>query len=214
MTGRRQEVLATLRSSRSPMSIAELARHLGLHPNTVRFHLQVLVDSGRVDRFARTSTTPGRPPLMFHARPGMDPAGPRSYQLLAGALASHLSADEKSQEEAIDAGRAWGSRLAGATSGEPVIDEDQATERLTEILDDLGFSPERRSTAGEIQIGLRNCPFLDLIPGNERVICPVHLGLMQGVLTTLGAKGTVDRLDPFVEPDLCLAYVTPASRAS
>jgi predicted ArsR family transcriptional regulator len=57
---------------------------------------------------------------------------------------------------------------------------------------------------------LRQCPFLDLVGTQARVICPVHLGLMQGVLGSLGATVTVERLDPFVEPDLCLARLGSA----
>ena len=66
------------------------------------------------------------------------------------------------------------------------------------------------------QIGLRHCPFLDLIADQARVICPVHLGLMQGVMSALGASETVERLDPFAEPDLCLAHLgpVPAGRPS
>jgi hypothetical protein len=35
----------------------------------------------------------------------------------------------------------------------------------------------------------------------------MHLGLMQGAMTAMDATVSVDRLDPFVEPDLCLAHV-------
>jgi predicted ArsR family transcriptional regulator len=38
----------------------------------------------------------------------------------------------------------------------------------------------------------------------------VHLGLMQGALTAMRAPVTVDRLDPFVEPDLCVAHLASA----
>jgi predicted ArsR family transcriptional regulator len=83
---------------------------------------------------------------------------------------------------------------------------------LVGILDDFGFAPEERLDDGQRSIGLRQCPFLDLVDTNARVICPVHLGLMQGVLGSLGAAVTVERLDPFVEPDLCLARLGPAAR--
>jgi predicted ArsR family transcriptional regulator len=42
------------------------------------------------------------------------------------------------------------------------------------------------------------------------VVCPVHLGLMRGVLESAGAAVTVDRLDPFVHPDLCVAHLADA----
>ena len=39
----------------------------------------------------------------------------------------------------------------------------------------------------------------------------MHLGLMQGALTAMRAPITVDRLDPFVEPDLCVAHLASAA---
>ena len=49
-TGRRREVLRVLRDSMSPLSIAQIAERLDVHPNTVRFHLDALADAGRVER--------------------------------------------------------------------------------------------------------------------------------------------------------------------
>lgn len=42
------------------------------------------------------------------------------------------------------------------------------------------------------------------------MIYAVHLGLMQGPLTAMRAPVTVDRLEPFAEPDLCDAYLASA----
>lgn len=60
---------------------------------------------------------------------------------------------------------------------------------------------------------LRHCPFLELAETQAGVVCPVHLGIMRGALQTWGAPVTVDRLDAFVEPDLCLAHFTPLEGA-
>lgn len=212
MPDRRREVLDTLRSSRSAMSIVDIANRLGLHPNTVRFHLRSLVASGRVDRVENTHSAPGRPALMFRAHVGMDPGGPRNYQLLAGALAGLVGAGVAPGAQAIEAGRALGSRLTAddvESDGVSPMTADRATHRLVELLDDLGFAPQRNPD-GEGSIGLRHCPFLDLVPEHAAVICPLHLGLMQGVLGSLRAEVTVTRLEPFVEADLCLAHTDPA----
>lgn len=48
--GRRRAVLRALCASRVPMSIAAIAGKLGVHPNTVRFHLDNLVADGQVER--------------------------------------------------------------------------------------------------------------------------------------------------------------------
>jgi predicted ArsR family transcriptional regulator len=86
------------------------------------------------------------------------------------------------------------------------VTDDQASGQLIALLDDLGFAPDGDSSRGG-RIGLRHCPFLDLVPERAAVICPLHLGLMQGALEALGAEITVTRLEPFAEPDLCLAHI-------
>jgi len=40
------------------------------------------------------------------------------------------------------------------------------------------------------------------------VICSLHLGLMRGALARMRAPVGADRLDPFVEPSLCVAQLT------
>lgn len=215
MPERREAVLDALRSAESPMSILDIAGQLGLHANTVRFHLQALAESGRVERVEPTRSSPGRPPLMFRAHRGMDPAGPRNYQALADALATRLSDDDQSTDKAIEAGRAWGKRLGLASTSVGAANSDgQATDRLVAMLGDLGFSPQRRSSAGADQVLLRHCPFLDLVPEHQDVICPVHLGLMQGALAAMKAEITVERLEPFAEPDLCVAHMRSFATSS
>jgi predicted ArsR family transcriptional regulator len=211
MPDRRREVLDLLRSAGTSMSILDVARRVGLHPNTVRFHLQSLESSGQVERVESTHARPGRPPLLFRAHRGMDPSGPRNYRLLAEVLVARMGTDSDARAEAVAAGRAWGSRLASSEAAAPAPTDDEATSRLVGLLDDVGFSPERRSAAGAGQIGLHHCPFLDLVPAQTGVVCPVHLGLMQGALAAMGAAITVDKLEPFVEPDLCLAHLGPAA---
>ena len=214
MTDRRRDILNELRSSESPMSILDIAGRLELHPNTVRFHLQALVERGRVERVEPTRGVPGRPPLMFRACSGMDPAGPRNYLLLAGALAASVGDHRGATDNSVESGRALGSRLARPLVGSKPLSNHQATDQLVTILGDLGFAPERRSAVKENGVGLRNCPFLELIEEHRQVICPVHLGLMQGVMSTLGATVTVQSLEPFAEPDLCMAHLGPADAAS
>jgi predicted ArsR family transcriptional regulator len=213
VSDRRGDILRTLRSSEEPLSILDIARRLDVHPNTVRFHLRALTENGRVEQVESPSAAPGRPPLMFRAHRGMDPAGPRNYLLLADALAGRLGGERGATDNAIDSGRAVGRRVAETTAPSQSISNEGATERLLAILEDLGFAPERRSGHGERAIGLRNCPFLELIDEHAQVICPVHLGLMQGVMSSLGATVTVQRLEPFAEPDVCMAHLGPVDVA-
>lgn len=202
-SGRQADVLAALKFAATPMTIAQIARDLGVHPNTVRFHLDSLVADGRVERVHPDHRRPGRPPLMFRGVRRMDPGGPRRYRMLAEILTSSLAGDPNAGTQTLEAGRAWGRRLAAERSEAP--GSSKPTDQLVDLLDELGFAPERRTTCGRTEVGLRHCPFLELAEDRSAVVCPIHLGLMQGALETWNAPVTVDRLEPFVEPDLCMA---------
>jgi predicted ArsR family transcriptional regulator len=84
---------------------------------------------------------------------------------------------------------------------------DDAINHLVDVLDDLGFAPERQEVDGQQRVGLRHCPFLELAENRTSVVCPVHFGLMQGAMETWKAPVSVDRLEAFVEPDLCVAHL-------
>ncbi len=199
-----------LRAAPDPMSIAGIADVLGVHPNTVRFHLDNLVADGQVEHVELDRKGPGRPPLMFRAVRQMDRGGTRHYRLLAEILAVAFAKERDPGAKALAAGRAWGQKTDAELHPLP-DDPDSAEEAiayLIDVLDELGFAPERRVSNGEQQVGLRHCPFLELAENSSSVVCPVHLGLMQGAMERLGAPVSVDRLDPFVEPDLCLAHLT------
>jgi len=59
------------------------------------------------------------------------------------------------------------------------------------------------------RIRLRHCPFLELAEPHRDLVCPIHLGLMQGALSELRAPVTVTALIPFAETTACLAHLTP-----
>lgn len=206
-TGRRLDVWRTLKAAKTPMSIAGIAGELSVHPNTVRFHLATLVSEGRVERIKAEHHGPGRPPVMVQAIRQMDRGGPRRYRLLAEILTIGLAADDDPGAKALAAGRAWGGRLRPPEprAGKPGAEE--SIDRLVEMLDELGFAPERRESGGDRQVGLRHCPFLELAEADPAVVCPIHLGLMQGALESWDAPVAIEQLDAFVEPDMCLAHL-------
>lgn len=211
-SGRREDVLAALRGAASAMTIVEIADQLGVHPNTVRFHLETLIADGRVETVGPEEKRRGRPPLMYRAVRRMDPGGSRRYRLLAEILTIALAGERNASVKALEAGRAWASRVTGPTRKPPGV--RQSINRLIALLDDLEFAPQRLEAHGEVQVGLRHCPFLEVAADKSAVICPIHLGLMQGALDAWNAPVTVERLEPFVEPDLCVAHVTNQRPAS
>jgi predicted ArsR family transcriptional regulator len=210
---RRDQVLATLRATPKPLSINALADRLAIHPNTVRFHLDGLVAAGRAELAPGEAAGPGRPANLYRARREMDRNGPTNYRLLARIMTSRLADTERSPAKvATELGRSWGPSLVGDTSQQEPPTRSAPLTLLTATLDDLGFKPEPINPTRAKQIRLRHCPFLDLVDDHADIVCALHLGLMQGVLSASNARVTVDRLDRFVEPDLCVAHIAPTSR--
>jgi predicted ArsR family transcriptional regulator len=209
LQGRRELILQMLRSAKSPLSIASIAEQLGVHPNTVRFHLDVLIDAGRVERLLGDASGPGRPPVLYRVSRSMDRSGPTNYRLLAAILTTHLTASSTDPTgEAIKLGRAWAPSLIDTSRRRGAETRAGALSRLVGVLAELGFQPESIQEPRATQVRIRHCPFLDLVEDHADVICPLHLGLMQGATAAMKTSITVDRLDPFVEPDLCIAHVT------
>jgi predicted ArsR family transcriptional regulator len=121
-----------------------------------------------------------------------------------------------------------------AEVGDPL---DRGAVLATEVFDRMGFDPElaaeseplaslsadsRQIVGRERVIRLRACPVRDLARAHPEVGCGIHLGLLQGLLDHAAAgggqpdtpdKGLSARLDPFVEPELCIARLN-ASRSA
>jgi len=205
----RTAVLGILRSRREPLGVGEVAQHVGLHPNTVRSHLDVLVDSGYAVRRLEASRGPGRPRVLYEATAAPDDG--TNYRLLAEVLALHLvSTSERPGEAAVNAGRDWAlaqPRAEGEGSpGGPAISEQDAVAQVVRILADSGFAPEVNGD-GTV-INLHHCPFRELAVSHPEVVCGTHLGIIQGALAELGSPVQATRLIPFVEPDLCITTLT------
>ena len=202
----RVAVLETLRESGGPLSVRDLAERMSLHNNTVRKHLDLLVENGFATRLRDSAARRGRPRYVYYAAaPDSSPAEAqlRNYRLLASVFAAYLHEAEDPQAAAEEAGRRFGARsidLAGAAPS-------AALERVVRMLDDIGFQPEL--VAGGSEIRLRHCPFHELARDRPEVVCSIHLGLIRGALQQLGAPEEALRLVPFVTPTLCVVEIGP-----
>lgn len=205
----RADVLDLLRAADGPLGVKEIAQRMGLHPNTARFHLEALVEAGLAARATEERETPGRPRIGYRAVAD-SPAGRRRYRMLAEMLTSMIAGTMPSPSKAAEeAGREWGSYL---TEQPPPYERPTAQEslaRLTTIMAEFGFAPQpEEGEDGQYRICLHQCPFREVAERHKDVVCALHLGMMRGALTTLRAPLRADRLDPFVEPSLCVASLT------
>jgi predicted ArsR family transcriptional regulator len=209
----RLAVIDALRHVGAPLTVYDLSQQVGLHANTIRFHLARLVEAGVVREERAAPSGPGRPRLVYAVVPGEAlQHEPRSYRLLAQILASYLAVSAPdAAASAILAGRQWGQFLTERPAPFQRLDARAASERLVGMFAALGFQPEAADDGRRIL--LHRCPFREVAEQQPEVVCSVHLGLMRGVLATLGAPLEATRLQPFVTPQLCVAHLDEASAA-
>lgn len=112
---RRAAILALLDEHEGEgLAVSDLAPMTGLHPNTVRAHLEVLVRTGSVTRRTQARNVPGRPRELYQATGAAQ--GDRNYQLLARMLAGRLAElTDDPVAEAVEAGRRWSRQGPEAT---------------------------------------------------------------------------------------------------
>lgn len=219
----RERVLRLVACATGAVDATEIAEQMGLHVTTVRFHLDALCEDGSVARTRIKRDGVGRPRTGYVAvRDRLD------YRSLAEILAMELgdTAAERRQR-AERAGRRWAGRIlaegasadpaeTNATAVEPGVDD--SADRIALIFERMGFGPEITEAAAagegrrECAIRLHSCPVRDLARSHPEVSCAMHLGLLRGLLNPDGTdreKAALSaELDPFVEPELCIAKVT------
>jgi predicted ArsR family transcriptional regulator len=210
----RAQVLDLVRDAGRPMSVAEVAESIGLHVNTVRGHLELLADTGFLERTAEHRNAPGRPRIFYRvtARPVPDDASASAaanYRILARVLVEQIvarAADAREAHEiAARAGRTWASATDELGDRREVVDEAEAYEVLVALMRDLGFDPQPQPD--KARIALHACPYLDSPKEHLPIVCGVHQGLLEGTLERLGAPLTATGLDVRLNPTRCLVHL-------
>jgi predicted ArsR family transcriptional regulator len=209
--GSRGDVLEMLRAADQPLGVREVAQRTGLHQNTARFHLEALAKSGLATRETQDRQTPGRPRVGYRATTRATIGGRRRYRLLSEMLATLIAGTMPEPGAAAEeAGREWGEYLTEQPPPYQRLTADEALAKLTSTLGELGFAPELAADGdgGRYRVNLRQCPFREVAQQHRQVVCALHLGLMRGGLSRMRAPVTADRLEPFVEPGLCVARLS------
>ena len=201
----RFRILEELRG-RGRLDSRELGRVLGLHPNTIRSHVEQLIEAGLVRETLAPAVGRGRPRVLYEAVIDLVTPNESGYRLLAQILASYLATIEQPQVVAESAGRAWGRYLTERPQPFASVSAEEATQKVVRLFSELGFMPEAVENAGR-KILLHRCPFRQVAESNQKVVCAVHLGMLKGALAEMGAPLEATQLEPFVEPTLCVAHL-------
>ena len=194
----RERLLDHLRAADRPVSVAELAQPVDLHPNTVRSHLQLLEEAELVISAPEHTGGRGRPRIVFSAVPA---EAEQEHALLAASLASALEPLPDGVEIAEAAGRSWGRMMVERLEPGRKPDDEACLERVASLLRRRGFAPE----ASDKELVMRRCPFRELAERYPRVVCSFHAGFIDGALGELGSGTSLESLEAWVTPSTCVA---------
>jgi len=173
------------------LTISDLTKATGLHPNTVREHLQRLIESGYVVPEAERRTTRGRPRILYSAVSGPD--------------APHSPIAQQRAREAAERGDLMRRVMPWTDSSLP-DDAQHQLDALVEDLQDAGFDPI--VDTDELTVDLTPCEHARAQADHRDVLCAVHIGLMQGVLGEAGGPLEVDGMLPACDPTECHIQLT------
>jgi predicted ArsR family transcriptional regulator len=188
----RVEILHLLQT-RPARTIAELSAATGLHANTVREHLQRLIEAGCVVPETEHRTTRGRPRVLYSAATGTDAA--------SSPIAQRKARDAARRGDLMRRVMPW-------TDAELPADALHQLDALVDDLEEAGFAPVVDEEA--LTVDLTPCAHAQAQAGHRGVLCSVHLGLMQSVLTEAGGPLAVDGMHPSCDPAQCVVQLARA----
>jgi predicted ArsR family transcriptional regulator len=178
----RYAIYLELARAPSPRSTAEVAETLGLHPNTVRPHLERMRDVGLLDIATDARGTVGRPQHRYSLAADAPSLGfePPAFPLLARMLVSAAAAAGVAAPDAAEASREQGRALAASRPAAPCVSA------LVGALNDLGFDPAVGGDDEAATVVFTHCPYRELAEAYPELVCNLHRGLIEGFVEERG----------------------------
>ena len=213
----RYAIYQEVAGAETPLSTADIAARLDLHPNTIRLHLEKMREAGLLVMSTDRHGAVGRPQHRWALGPqapslGLEPAG---FRLLAHLLAEVSAEAGPGSGTAAGVGRRRGQeRFRGHApwGTEPRL---ACLRAVMDELAELGFDPalDPGDDNGQITIAFTRCPFRELAALYPDVVCELHRGLTEGILagaaaTRPGLVGRVRSFTSLVEADPCRVELT------
>lgn len=191
----RYAIYLELARSPRPLTTAEIAETINLHPNTVRPHLERMRDVGLVAVEVGGRGEIGRPQHRYSLAPDAPSLGlePPVMPVLARMVLSMAARLGAGPSDAHAVGAEEGARRAAPYESAP-----SSLEALVSDLDRLGFDPVVSDALGlddaaasaadpdTAVIAFANCPFGDLADRHTDLVCSLHHGLVAGFVAGMG----------------------------
>lgn len=181
----RYAIYLELARSPRPLTTAEIAETLTLHPNTVRPHLERMRDVGLLEVSVDGRGLPGRPQHRYclaAAAPslGLEPPVMPAMARMVLRMAERAGA---TPEDAAEVGHAEGVDRAARYADAP-----STLEALVGELDRWGFDPVvgEGPDSDSAVVAFANCPFQTLAATHPHLVCALHRGLVVGLVTGMG----------------------------
>ncbi len=205
----RYAIYLELARSARPLATADISESLGLHPNTVRPHLERMREAGLLDVEVGGRGDVGRPQHRYSVARNAPSLGfePPTMPVLARMVLAMAARLQASADDAEAVGRTEG--VARAT---PYADAPSTLEALVADLDRLGFDPlvtDDPDDPDAAVVAFAHCPFADLAERHPELVCGLHRGLVAGFVAEMG-DAEVDEFCTLTSRTPC--RVTVASR--
>lgn len=200
----RYAVYLELARASSPRSTAQIAATLGLHPNTVRPHLERMRDVGLLSIEAEVNGGVGRPQHLYSLAADAPSLGlePPSFPMMARMLLALAAASGAGPEEAAQAGRVQGREDAIVWSGRSCLDA------VEQQMIAVGFDPAVVPEGDVATVAFTHCPFRELAEQHPDLVCSLHRGLVEGLAEQNGG-GEVVGFRSLVDRDPCQVDIRP-----
>ncbi len=193
----RVQILTLLQASQDDLSVEELSEDSGLHVNTIRGHIDVLLAGGHVESVQAEPQGRGRPKLKYRAVPNPD----SPYEDLSRALGATLT-DAQSAELARQAAARWAEQIPPVA---PADTPDEAVDQAADALRGAGFAAAISPLGDSITLG--SCPYAELV-AEHPIICDIHTELLSSILEDTKQDVAVAGVDVWVKPGVCQARLT------
>jgi len=175
------------------VTVADVARRFGLHPNVARMHLGKLARAGLLVTGLRKTNGGGRPARLYRLSDTVSSFAvpPRRYELLS-VLALTALAQKGSDAEVLEvcreAGRSEGRRFLakdGLTAGGS---KEAVAENVRRSAEEQGLLPEVGWRNGRLELELHNCPFREVSSARPDLVCPMHRAYFEGLVGAIAGE--------------------------
>jgi Predicted transcriptional regulator len=186
----RYAIYLELARTPSPLTTSEIADTIGLHPNTIRPHLERMRDAGLVEVQAGARGEIGRPQHRYSLSADAPSLGlePPVMPVLAKMVLSMAERLGASPDDAVAVGRDEGVRRAVPYASAP-----STLEAVVSDLDRLGFDPVVSDADDDAAVvAFANCPFGALAEQHPDLVCGLHRGLLAGFVAGMGDAELVE----------------------